>query len=128
MPTRFQSFSIPELRMGSHPSRSKNTTRRSQLSTSAPSAVTAGAGRLRRSPKPQRKRPDAMATRVMHQTNGQHRNQGNVLNKACPSIKSRPADLSVQTDDQPELPRQTTTDKPAYRVPSMAEVAAIPWN
>lgn len=69
-----------------------------------------------------------MATRVMHQTNGQHRNQGNVLNRACPAIKSRPADLSVQTDDQPELPRRVTTDKPPYRVPSMAEVAAIPWN
>jgi DNA (cytosine-5)-methyltransferase 1 len=64
----------------------------------------------------------------MHQTNGQHRNQGNVLNKACPSIKSRPADLSVQTDGQPELPRQAAPDKPAYRVPSMAEVAAMPWN
>jgi DNA (cytosine-5)-methyltransferase 1 len=70
-----------------------------------------------------------MATRVMHQTNGQHRNQGNVLNRACPAIKSRPADLSIQTDDQPEfLPRQATAGKPIYRVPSMVEVAAIPWN
>ena len=70
-----------------------------------------------------------MATRVMHQTNGQHRNQGNVLNRACPAIKSRPADLSVQTDDQPEfLPRQVTAAKPPYRVPSMVEVAAIAWN
>jgi len=69
-----------------------------------------------------------MATRVMHQTHGQHRNQGNVLNRACPSIKSRPADLSVQTDGQPELPRREVTDKPVYRVPSMAEVAALPWN
>src|SRR5450432_110466 len=107
MPTRFQSFSIPELQMESHLSPSRNTTRRFQLSTSAPSAVTPGAGRLRRSPKPHRKRPDAMATRVMHHTNGQHRNQGDVLNKACPSIKSRPADLSVQTDGQPEPHRQT---------------------
>ena len=64
----------------------------------------------------------------MHQTNGQHRNQGNVLNKACPSIKSRPADLSIQTDDQPELPRHATAAKPPYRVPSMAEVAAVSWN
>jgi DNA (cytosine-5)-methyltransferase 1 len=69
-----------------------------------------------------------MATRVMHQTNGQHRNQGNVLNKACPSIKGRPADLSVQTDGQPELPRQAVPDKPVYRVPSMVDVAATPWN
>jgi DNA (cytosine-5)-methyltransferase 1 len=69
-----------------------------------------------------------MATRVMHQTNGQHRNQGNVLNKACPAIKSRPADLSIQTDDQPEFSRQPSMDKPPYRVPSMVEVAALPWN
>ncbi len=64
----------------------------------------------------------------MHQTNGQHRNQGNVLNKACPSIKSRPADLSVQTDGQPEFLPRPTAGKPLYRVPSMVEVAAIPWN
>ena len=70
-----------------------------------------------------------MAARVMHHTNGQHRNQGNVLNRACPAIKSRPADLSVQTDDQPEsLPAAATPGKPPYRVPSMAEVATIPWN
>src|SRR5712671_387504 len=112
MPKRFQNSSIRELPMESHLSRSRNTTRRFQLSTSVRSAATPGAVRLRRSPKPQRKRPDAMATRVMHQTNGQHRNQGNVLNKACPAIKSRPADLSVQTDDQPELPRPALSDKP----------------
>ena len=64
----------------------------------------------------------------MHRTNGQHRNQGNVLNKACPSIKSRPADLSVQTDGQPEMPRQAAPEKPVYRVPSMSEVAGTPWN
>ena len=64
----------------------------------------------------------------MHQTNGQHRNQGNVLNKACPSIKSRPADLSIQTDGQPEMPRKVAPDKSVYRVPSMVDVAAMPWN
>src|SRR5450432_818133 len=69
-----------------------------------------------------------MATRVMHQTNGQFKSAGNVLNRSCPTIKSRPADLSVQTDGQPELPRQATPDKPVYRVPSMADVAALPWN
>ena len=70
-----------------------------------------------------------MATRVMHHTNGQFVSMGNVLNRTCPTIKSRSADLSVQTDDQPEfLPRQAAADKPLYRVPSMAEVAAIPWN
>jgi len=70
-----------------------------------------------------------MATRVMHHTNGQHRDQGDVLNRACPAIKSRPADLSIQTDDEPEfLPTRETVGTPIYRVPSMAEVAAIPWN
>jgi DNA (cytosine-5)-methyltransferase 1 len=70
-----------------------------------------------------------MATRVMHHTNGQFVSMGNILNRTCPTIKSRPADLSVQTDDQPEFPpRPATADKPLYRVPSMAEVAAIPWN
>ena len=65
----------------------------------------------------------------MHHTNGQFVSMGNVLNRTCPTIKSRSADLSVQTDDQPEfLPRPATADKPDYRVPSMAEVAAIPWN
>ncbi len=70
-----------------------------------------------------------MGVRVMHHTNGQHCSQGNVLNRACPTIKGRSADLSVQTDDQPEfLPSLATADKPLYRVPTMVEVAAIPWN
>ena len=70
-----------------------------------------------------------MGVRVMHHTNGKHRNQGNVLNRACPSIKSRPADLSVQFDDQREMVSSgDKTSKPPYRVPSMVEVAAIPWN
>ena len=70
-----------------------------------------------------------MATRVMHHTNGQFVSRGNILNRVCPTIKGRPADLSVQTDDQPEsLPEQPTTGKPPYHVPSMIEVAAIPWN
>jgi DNA (cytosine-5)-methyltransferase 1 len=70
-----------------------------------------------------------VATGVMHQTHGQHRNQGNILDRACPAIKSRPADLSVQTDNQPEFhSTQAAADKPPYRVPSMVEVAAIPWN
>jgi C-5 cytosine-specific DNA methylase len=65
---------------------------------------------------------------VMHQTNGQFTSGGNVLNRSCPTIKIRPADLSVQTDGQPEPPRQAVPDKPLYRVPSMIEVAALPWN
>ena len=70
-----------------------------------------------------------MGVRVMHHTNGQHRSQGNVLNRACPTVKGRSADLSVQTDDQPEFtPSLSAADKPPYRVPSMVEVAAIPWN
>ena len=71
---------------------------------------------------------ESMATRVMHQTNGQFASAGNVLNRSCPTIKSRPADLSVQTDGQPELPRQAVSDKPVYRVPSMVDIAALPWN
>ena len=70
-----------------------------------------------------------MATRIMHHTNGQHRDQGDVLNRACPAIKSRPADLSVLTDDQPDLlPTTATTGKPLYLVPAVVDVAAIPWN
>jgi DNA (cytosine-5)-methyltransferase 1 len=69
-----------------------------------------------------------MATRVLHQTGGQHRSQGDIFNKACPTVKSRSADLSVQTDNQPERPRRPEVERPVYRVPSMVEVAAIPWN
>ena len=70
-----------------------------------------------------------MGVRVMHHTNGQHRSQGNVLNRACPTVKGRSADLSVQIDDRPEfMPSLATPDKPLYRVPTMVEVAAIPWN
>jgi DNA (cytosine-5)-methyltransferase 1 len=69
-----------------------------------------------------------MAMRVMHHTNGQFRSRGNVLNQACPAITSRWADLSVQMDGRPEVPPAAAAVKPPYRVPSMAEVAAIPWN
>ena len=69
-----------------------------------------------------------MATQVVHHTNGKFTSQGNVLDKACPTVTSRFADLSVQTNDRQETPRLATTNKPLYRVPSMVDVAAIPWN
>ena len=69
-----------------------------------------------------------MGVRVMHHSNGKFVSRGNVLNRTCPTIKNRPADLSVQLDDQPEQPIPVNRAKPPYRVPSMAEIAAIPWN
>lgn len=35
--------------------------------------------------------------------------------------------MSIEDDGKPE-PMTVQTDKPPYRVPSMAEIAAIPWN
>jgi DNA (cytosine-5)-methyltransferase 1 len=69
-----------------------------------------------------------MAMRVMHHTDGKFASKGNVLNQACPTITNRYANLSVQMDGRPEPPRAAAAGKPPYRVPSMAEVAAVSWN
>jgi DNA (cytosine-5)-methyltransferase 1 len=71
---------------------------------------------------------NCMATRVMHHHDGQFKSAGNVLDKTCPTITSRNS-YTLEQDHQPEMPpRQPAPDKPLYRVPSMVEIAAIPWN
>lgn len=71
-----------------------------------------------------------MATRVIHDTKGMF-SQGDVTDRPSPAILSSPTDSNhwqVVSDDRPERARPATPNKPSYRVLSMSEVAAIPWN
>jgi DNA (cytosine-5)-methyltransferase 1 len=72
--------------------------------------------------------------RVLHDTSGLF-TQGDVTDRPCPAILVGPEGLNSRhyqveyylTQDPPVM-KQVVMDKPAYRVPLMAEIAGLPWN
>lgn len=72
--------------------------------------------------------------KAIHDTSGLF-SQGDITDRPCPAVTVGKNGLNAAhyqieyftTDIPPELPMKES-DKPPYRVPSMAEIAAIPWN
>lgn len=75
---------------------------------------------------------DDMATRVIHDTGNPAWSAGDVTDVPCPAILASPRDSAhylIETNGHPESPRGgDDQSKPPYRVPSMKEIEAIPWN
>jgi DNA (cytosine-5)-methyltransferase 1 len=73
--------------------------------------------------------------RVVHDTSGLY-SQGDITDRPCPAITIgvnglNSAHYQVEyylTDNPLESERNARMNKPPYLVPSMAEIAAIPWN
>ncbi|MFN0055976.1 MAG: DNA cytosine methyltransferase [Planctomycetales bacterium] len=73
--------------------------------------------------------------RVIHDTSGTH-SQGDVTDRPCPAITNgvngmNSCHFKIVDDGQAtrsERPEVSDPNKPPYRVPSMDEIRAIPWN
>lgn len=71
-----------------------------------------------------------MTVHVIHDTGGLF-SQGEITDKPSPTILSSPRDSNhwqVLIDSRPEVQRRPDLSKPVYRVPSLAETNALPWN
>lgn len=73
--------------------------------------------------------------KVVHDTSGQF-SVGDVTERPCPAITIGVNGLnsahyqiySYFTNTPPHIAMNKSTDKPPYKVPSMSEIAALPWN
>jgi DNA (cytosine-5)-methyltransferase 1 len=68
-----------------------------------------------------------MAVRVIHDT-GDLFSQGDVTDRPSPAVLAQRMDFQVIRDSRPEPQRRPDLSKPVYRVPSLAETNALPWN
>jgi DNA (cytosine-5)-methyltransferase 1 len=74
-------------------------------------------------------------TRVIHDNSGWHQNE-DMTDLPCKTITLGVNCINsnhyqveyYRTDTPPPMTERPTTDKPAYAVSSMAEIAALPWN
>lgn len=73
-------------------------------------------------------------TRVIHDTSGLY-SQGDVTDRPCPAItigvgglNSAHYKVEYYVTDAPPSDERPMTNKPPYRVLSMTEIAALPWN
>jgi DNA (cytosine-5)-methyltransferase 1 len=76
----------------------------------------------------------AVITRVLHDTGGVF-SQGDVTDRPCPailvgprSVDSRHYQVEYYITEEPPMLKPIAANKPAYRVPSMPEIVAVPWN
>lgn len=65
--------------------------------------------------------------RVIHDTSGMF-SEGDVTDKPSPTIDTNQRLFVEYSDGEEEQPIQPDISKPPYRVPSMEEIKAIPWN
>lgn len=73
-------------------------------------------------------------TRAIHDTSGTF-SQGDITDRPCPAVtigvnglNSAHYQIEYYLTDTPPSMSKVETSKPPYRVPSMAEIGAIPWN